>query len=117
MLAFRVLINGDPVCTASSDSVVSVVSTLKGAATEGGAAPPDLHVAGMTDTNTYAQWAQQPLAAGDSVTIEVIEVSAGEVSEPIEVQAECADLVEAQRRAYYETLKAEYEPEAPTSAQ
>lgn len=110
MLAFRVTINGQSICTASSDSVVSAISTLKGAATVGGSAPPDFQVGGITAPHTHATWYKGELAVGDKIEIEVVDVPASALTAPVEVREMTPELVETEQRAYYERLTRQYEP-------
>ncbi|MEM6866826.1 MAG: hypothetical protein AAF528_00380 [Cyanobacteria bacterium P01_C01_bin.121] len=110
MLAFQISVNGQQRCVVSSEQVVSVISTIKGEQTVGGAEPPSLDVSGMTRPLNYAIWLRESLTLGDTVTIELVEVSPSAVAAPIEVRGDMPEQVERERRAYYERLKAEYEP-------
>ena len=110
MLAFQISVNGQHRCIVSSEQVASVISTIKGEQTVGGADPPSLDVSGMTSPSNYVVWIRESLSLGDTVTIELVEVSPSEVNAPIEVREDMPEQVERERRAYYERLKAEYEP-------
>ncbi|MEL6493021.1 MAG: hypothetical protein AAFQ95_23975 [Cyanobacteria bacterium J06621_3] len=109
MLAFRVVVNGQIQCTVGSDSVANVIAGLQGEKT-GGAEPPRFDVAGMTDASTHVYWHQQTLAVGDTIQIEVVDVPASSISAPIKIRTDIPDMVEREKRAYYERLKAQYEP-------
>lgn len=110
MLSFQISVNGEPLCTVSSEHVVSAISTLKGKATVGGAEPPQLNISGMTGPNTHVTWSERALTRGDKILIEVVDVPASALTPPSEVRELDPDFVESQQRAYYERVKAQYEP-------
>ena len=112
MLAFRIEINGQPVCTASSEGVATAIATIKGEQCVGGAAPPELNIsAGTIDPEIHATWLNQSLAVGDLITIEVVDVAASVLTKANTVRELNPDFVETERRAYYERLKVKYERE------
>lgn len=110
MLSFQISVNGEQLCIVSSEHVVTVISTLKGESTVGGVEPPQLNIGGMTGPDTHVTWSEQSLTLGDQILIEVVDVSASALTSPSEVKELAPDFVESQQRAYYERLKAQYEP-------
>ena len=86
MLGFRISVNGTVVCTASSDTVASVIATLKGSRAVCGEEAPRLNVNGITAPYTHTTWHRSEVELGDTITIEVVDVAKSAISEPIEVR-------------------------------
>ena len=86
MLGFRIAINGEVVCIATSDNVASVIATIKGTQAMCGKEPPLLNVNGITAPYTHTTWLKSTVKPGDRIIIEVVDVPATATSAPIEVR-------------------------------
>ena len=86
MLGFKVTLNGEVVCIATSDNVASVIATIKGSQAMLGKAPPLLNVNGITAPYTHTTWLRSEVHLGDLITIEVVDVPASAITTPVEVR-------------------------------
>ena len=86
MLGFKVAVNGEVVCTATSDNVASVIATIKGSQAMLGQEPPLLNVNGITAPYTHTTWLKSEVELGDLITIEVVDIPASATTAPIEVK-------------------------------
>lgn len=86
MLGFKVSLNGDVVCIASSETVASVITTLKGSKAMCGEEAPLLNVNGISAPYTHATWHRSEIELGDQITIEVVNVAKSAISTPKNVR-------------------------------
>ena len=86
MLGFKVAVNGAVVCTATSDNVASVITTIKGSQAMLGAEPPLLNVNGITAPYTHTTWLKREVSLGDRITIEVVDIAPAATSTPVEIR-------------------------------
>ena len=84
MIAFKVNVNGRPVCTAGigANGVLTATLTWVG---RGGEGHFRLHAGGLNSaTNEHLTFPAPEICLGDEITVRVIEADASEVNLPIE---------------------------------
>lgn len=109
MIAFQVVINGKAAYTVSSQSVANVMATIRGDSTISGKQPPMLDIGSLTEEHAHITWSRQALEVGDQITINVVDVPASEITEPVAVRQIDPELIEQEQRTHYEQLKKQYE--------
>ncbi|NJL39425.1 MAG: hypothetical protein HC899_23755 [Leptolyngbyaceae cyanobacterium SM1_4_3] len=122
MIAFRIELNGEHICTAGLEQqgvLTAVVSWLRSTSLNETSGEPieqgceenlTFNVGGLArdadGSGANLKWVDRTLQEGDEICIKVIQ--ALQVDEPVKREREDPDFVGQQERQYYEALKKKY---------
>lgn len=109
MLAFRLTINGQSICIAGTDSAVSLSAIAHGVRLPEDSRGAFLTLDGTTDPLTTSTWCDRELRPGDKIELEVVDVLASEITQPIRVTEFNPDIIEQQQAAFCQQLTEERE--------
>jgi hypothetical protein len=110
MLAFRLKINGQEICTAGTESVLSLSLLAHGDRFPENERTVNVNLAGTVEPSTVATWIEQLLSVGDKVEIAVVDVAASAIDEPSRVttfEDDIDDIIERRQAAYFSASNVE----------